>query len=54
MLFASRKLSDSWSSYAAPIRSAIKGSSKISQVSHNFSNPHLGLLQNYDNVPKMS
>jgi hypothetical protein len=28
MLFAFCKLSDSWSSHAAPIRSAIKGSSK--------------------------
>ncbi len=54
MLFASCKLIDSWSSYAAPIRSAIKGSSKISQVSHNFSNLYLDLLQNYDNLPKMS
>jgi len=52
MLFASCKLSGSWSSYAAPIRSAIKGSSKISQVSHNFSNPYLNLLQNYEKFPK--
>ena len=56
------RLYDSWSIHAAPIRSAINGSSKgdtlhfmeMSQVPHSSSNLYLDQLNKYDNVPKMS